>query len=471
MKISNLLLAGLAVFGLAACSNDDSIPTGPTQEEEKYDTYLKINLKSAHSQTRTEGPAATDTDGSTVSKIHVYFVNEGKIAHAFSPSITNLKVENLSVPKGEFNLVVVANPTPKMNLRTAGDINLVIKDVTEAEAEAGYYTGNKSTGFLMATAVNAPDIKKAGNKIEITDANDSKNPLKVSVEVDRASVKVNSKSQGEAVLAGEIAANTYFEKVTIDGYVLINGNQQFNLIQEWANASDKITGKYAITPFTEVTAANLDNTGYYNPFSKFAKVTVDNGKITAMEDLLKGNNLTTEATFTTENVPPFRYNKVLSSGMSQTTGVIYSTTVNEGETFYYVGGVAYTDIATVKALPDFKDMTDFPTEIAKIRTLGIKVFENGKMYYTYFIKDENNTLTYKYNDETAEVPGSKYNAVYRNSVYDITVNSIMNVGDDIPGGGKVNPLDPNPDVDPNDLFIDVSVAVKPWVLNDINIDL
>ena len=43
MKISNLLLAGLAVFGLAACSSDDSIPTDKNVNAE-FDTYLTVQL-------------------------------------------------------------------------------------------------------------------------------------------------------------------------------------------------------------------------------------------------------------------------------------------------------------------------------------------------------------------------------------------------------------------------------------------
>ena len=205
---------------------------------------------------------------------------------------------------------------------------------------------------------------------------------------------------------------------------------------------------------------------------------MESGKVTAKKDLLKGTDLVNGITYTTENVPPFAYNRVLSSGMSQTTGVIYSTVVNEGETFYYVGGKVYTEIDKVKALPDFAEITNFPEKAEEIRALGIKVFEEGRMYYTYFIKDQNYKLEY---ETAAAVEGedpseavtteTKYHAVYRNSVYNLTVNTITNIGDDIPGGGKVTPVEPNPDIDPNEQFIDVTVTINPWVLNDIGIDL
>lgn len=87
------------------------------------------------------------------------------------------------------------------------------------------------------------------------------------------------------------------------------------------------------------------------------------------------------------------------------------------------------------------------------------------MYYSYFIKDPNTLHTYG---------GDDYYGVFRNSVYKLNVNSIKDLGDDVPGGGTVDPNEPgepeNPDIDTEEAYIQVTVTINPWVLNVIDID-
>ena len=89
----------------------------------------------------------------------------------------------------------------------------------------------------------------------------------------------------------------------------------------------------------------------------------------------------------------------------------------------------------------------------------INVFEDGVMYYTYFIKDAN------YNNY----------GIYRNTWYQLQVTEVTNFGDDIPGGW--NPDDPtvNPDpttpVDDEKLYIKVKLLVNKWVASVSTIHL
>ena len=77
----------------------------------------------------------------------------------------------------------------------------------------------------------------------------------------------------------------------------------------------------------------------------------------------------------------------------------------------------------------------------------IEVFNCGKTYYKKAIKDQ--YLTYE-------------NAIQRNSIYRLTVNNIFNVGAQVPNG--------TPDKE-GLFYLDVTVSVNPWVLNNQDVDL
>ena len=91
------------------------------------------------------------------------------------------------------------------------------------------------------------------------------------------------------------------------------------------------------------------------------------------------------------------------------------------------------------------------------------MYEDGVMYYTHYIEDQNYTAA---DSEQAQV---NYQSVMRNTIYGLTVNSVKNIGDDIPGGW-------NPDTDPEDpttpkTYLVVECQVNPWVLSNYDVDL
>lgn len=312
--------------------------------------------------------------------------------------------------------------------------------------------------FLMSTVSNSIDmVANSGSPVTITSANDSNNPVKATAKVDRAAVKIFDKTGENSVkLADDILTikddegNIFFgESIDFKGYVLVNGNKQFNLIQKWKESKTEVKGTHADTP----------QGSYYTPFTELAKV--DDGVITDLT-LGKESLFRTGATFAVENCSPFVLNEKLTAGAAQTTGVVYKTVANKGVTFYYVGGVIYTDLEKVNALDEYKG-GKLPTTAPELRSKGIKVYENGVMYYTYFIKDQNYKIEYK-NEQTF------YYNVLRNSVYNLMVNKVKFIGDDVPGGGKVTPENPNPPIDPDQMFLDVTVQINPWILNNIDIE-
>lgn len=132
-------------------------------------------------------------------------------------------------------------------------------------------------------------------------------------------------------------------------------------------------------------------------------------------------------------------------------------------TFYRYNNVIYTSFDQI--FEDYKDVTDLfkgkdkvamkteltnainnETELAKFRELyNIEVFKGGKTYYKHVIKDNH-------------ING----IIQRNSIYRLNINNIFNVGAQVPNGKPTE----------NDFYyLNVTVTVNPWVLNEDNVNL
>lgn len=468
------MLASIVLVSLYACS-DSATENLDNGRNKVYDTYLTVNFSSPYDKpfSRTVGPADDKTtDGTTINNAHIYLVDKtGKIVQAETSTVKNNKSDAIQVEEGKYRVFVVINPSTLTPIKSKGeDIKGSITGITEANAKAGFDKGN----FLMTTAVNTDKMEEAGTPINITAANSVNNPANVDAKVDRMAVKIQydapaagTKIIGDLLATKDSEGNPLFtEKLGVEalkGFVLVNGNQNANLFQSWHTSTVNPKGFYMNTP--QGAEAEGVVTGYYNPISSFAKVEINNEKeVTSIENA-KIATFSLDSIFTVENRPKFVTNTKLTAGKAQTTGVIFNIVFGDGKTtYYYFDGVMYTDLKEVEKNDAFKGDTLTGLPVGKLRAKGIKVYENGQMYYTYFIIDQNNKVNYKGID-------TMYYAVHRNSVYKLTIDELSRVGDDVPGGGDVTPINPNPDIDPDNVYLKVGVKVNPWVLNTNNIRL
>ena len=483
MKISNFLLAGLAVFGLASCSNNDSIVEDVNSNKE-YDTYLTVSVAGSNLSTRADDPGTIGEN--TISNLHVYLVKNGTIVTGYTATMGkgNTTVKH-AVPMGVYQVVVVANPVEA----TPRGKGALISSVLEGLSGQADIVGAATDKFIMASVVepNTP-IAKIGTQISITEVNKADTPASAQVVVDRLAAKINILSteneiintEGDILNLKDKAGLAFFDtnKPKYTGFLLVNGNMKMNQFQEWMSQG---FSNIVVTPQGVETGSmgSLLMTGFYNPFTTYAPVEVerivtvpandpasrDSWKITSIK---KGSFTTSTVpkVYVTENRPEIQQGSSNTSGMGETTGIVYEVEAGT-ETFYKVDDKIYTSLSDVQSLPQFAGVT-LPTEFGELRAMGIRVYENGKMYYTYFIKDQNNFLKENQDDVTL-ADAKTYNSVYRNASYNLTLSSISNIGDDVPGGGKVNPLDPNPTIDPTEVYATVKVTVRNWTLNLITI--
>ena len=227
------------------------------------------------------------------------------------------------------------------------------------------------------------------------------------------------------------------------------------------------------TPLHTNAATNVSAQYHYNigAYTTLTKDASDN--ITAITDLTKVDPTIFKLgkVYTTENRPAYKplTNGELTATKGETTGVIYRVVAKKSGsnvgTFFKYGTTISTNWATIAALNSSllqttPDAVDYPS----LRAQGVQVYEGGVMYYSHFIKDVNTNH---------QLGGKNYYGVFRNSSYQLKINKFSALGDDVPGGGTVDPEDPdgpNPPIDNELAYMTVTITVNPWVLNTIGID-
>lgn len=427
-----------------------------------------MNISSPTTRT-TAGDEGTENGTIGESEIHdvtVVLTDETyHVQYIETPAINNGVTEKFKVALGSYHVFALVNNP--INILAGESIHRVISDWTEMEAEAGFKNGK----FFMVNEHNSSSDEK-GFPITISASNTENAPAVANIRVDRIAVKIadeNSYSTfSTSSIAGLRASVTGLE---IEGYVLLNMNKSFNLFQTWGmenNGGETLTDDVLQTPFS---STNLVADQYYKNISNYTELKKEGDEITEIVDLTKGTSYTLGVKYTTENRPQISfYNGTTpTAGRGETSGVIYKVQAKNGSdnagTFYVYNNRSYTSIDEINALTEFGSVDLTALSPSQLRGKGIKVYEDGVMYYTHYIMDPNTSHQYL---------GNNYYGIFRNSVYKLKINSFSGLGDDVPGGGTVDPSeegDPgNPPIDTEEAYIQVTVTIKPWVLNTIEID-
>ena len=460
MNIRSILFAGAAsIIALTACSKNENSDNG---ENQNSIGYIQIGIDSPKS--RTEGGSREqnfDTNDSKISSLHLLLINPstGIVTQVIDAGTINAGVSNpIQAPAGSYNLYVLvnANSTILGNITTASTkIDEAILTISGASDIAADYA-NTTSGFLMVSTNNNNEYYGPGDTdsyITISANNTATNPLVTNVKVDRVVAGISAVGAASIDISGvsDTQFNNIIDGVELDGFVLLNGQAKTNFVQNWTSDPD------ATTPSSANMLLTLSSTNYYDEAEDIA--TYVNGVAVAPKS---GLSFTNKA-YTLENRSEIQDGN--SSYDNVTTGVIFKVTAkNSGisaGTFYRVksNGKCFTNKAD--ALTELNSVTggafDNMTSDEDLRRNGLMIYEDGNMYYTFFIKDQN----YKYKNNL-------FYAIHRNSIYNLTVSSVSKFGSDVPGGDIVDPENPNL-IDGS--YIQVSIAVNKWVLNTINVDL
>ena len=481
MKKMNLLVMSLvsaAALSFTSCSSNDDL-AGDNAGQEKVDGfYMTLNVQTPKADgTRTVLPKdstiAASAAESDVTSGTIYLVDaNGNIV--FKKPITESDWKAGKPTQGNDGSTqlkiavedVVAGATYKVYfLANAEDAkpweNIFSSDTkfanpyVENSKFAMFNQNDKSIDGNLYTVVFSDDNKKATSAAKI-----KYNGVESAIKIERLTArideptsnatKIKAYTKSDATDAEKKAMEDAVKKVksvTMTGYAISNLANKSYIMQNWTgetlNIPSDITYYQPTTKFG--TATKLENGDF------FTKATAPNAHV----DYVFENNSSTAAT-----AMYFEYTVTLED--------MTDADFPEDGTFYRYNNViyksfediykAYNDVTGLfggKTAKEMKDLLiaakkdkDVESKLDEFRkTYQIEVFNCGKTYYKQIIKDNN--IGYA-------------NAIQRNSIYRLKVNNIFNVGAQVPNG--------TPDKE-GLFYLDVTVSVNPWVLNNQDVDL
>ncbi len=481
MKKMNLLVMSLvsaAALSFTSCSSNDDL-AGDNASQEKVDGfYMTLNVQIPKADgTRTVLPKdstiAASAAESDVTSGTIYLVDaNGNIV--FKKPITESDWKAGKPTQGNDGSTqlkiavedVVAGATYKVYfLANAEDAkpweNIFSSDTkfanpyVENSKFAMFNQNDKSIDGNLYTVVFSDDNKKATSAAKI-----KYNGVESAIKIERLTArideptsnatKIKAYTKSDATDAEKKAMEDAVKKVksvTMTGYAISNLANKSYIMQNWTGETLNIpSGITYYQPTKDFGTTTLLQNGDF-----FTKATAPNAHV----DYVFENNSSTAAT-----AMYFEYTVTLED--------MTDADFPEDGTFYRYNNViyksfediykAYNDVTGLFGGKTAKEMKDLLTAAKKDKdveskldefrkTYQIEVFNCGKTYYKQIIKDNN--IGYD-------------NAIQRNSIYRLKVNNIFNVGAQVPNG--------TPDKE-GLFYLDVTVSVNPWVLNNQDVDL
>lgn len=533
VNLSKFLLAGALVLGMTACSSDDDITNGGT--DNKVNTYMTVSITGDALQ-RTTGP--TDTNNSTdiennIQSLYVILVNTGTgaiVTQSLGANQLDNKTETSNdveangkqtkafpVPTGSYKVYLVANP----NLTLFKDLETVatedqLKQIMNSSAlTASNYAVDGS--FIMTNAINTNgDITQIPTVNVTSDNNSTANAAKPTsaIHVDRLAAKIQANvnygsltafkqlktiySDGSSVL-NDIQIRYYesgtlkYQKINIvmDGYALTNVYKNTYLYQNWGTAASSVHQDLISPNFT--TSYTYNNTDYDFQKTYFADRTSSSS--TYLTD--KGKDFTAlgTASYCLENNPKDvktigTNDKIQTKYDNEVTGVLFKAhAVEDGITtpisFYSFNGRFYKtldDISVEYPNAFTGKYSDNATDksLANAKTLitpsptasNLSILRN--QYKIGYYAGGTMYYTYYIKDNNYYLPQTThqhYYSIMRNSAYYLTAKSLQRIGDDIPFGWTPDAANYGNPIDSENAYMEIELVVNKWILNTYDVDL
>lgn len=484
MKKMNLLVMSLfsaAALSFTSCSSNDDL-AGNAGQEKVDGFYMTLTVQTPNaSGTRTvQSNEYNASEAESKITSGTFFLMDSKNKIVFSKKFEDLKWDKTGKTQLEIPVEnVIAGAEYKVYFLANADsddpLNSTFSTTTDNK-----FVGDcaKADNFAM---FNENDKDVNGNSYTVTfkDENKSKtNAAKVekAIKLERVTARIDQPtSEGAKIIAyptdKEHKTSDYtaaekkamddavakVDKIELTRYAISNVANTTNIMQKWNEAQllipSSATGFKYIQPTAEFGTKTLfENAKYFNAIVKDKDEKVKD----AHKDYVFENNNANAATSMY-----FEYKVTLKAeagdhkDFSDGTfyrykNIIYTSFTDIKEAFKDVNDLFENKTADAlkKEVEDAKKATDSETELDKLRReYDIEIFNEGKTYYKMAIKDK--FIGYD-------------NAIQRNTVYQLNVKNIFNVGAQVPNG--------TPDKE-GLFYLDVEVSVNPWVLNSYDVDL
>lgn len=484
MKKMNLLVMSLvsaAALSFTSCSSNDELDDNNAGQAKVDQFYMTLTVETPNaSGTRTvQSNEYNASEAESKITSGTFFLMDSKNKIVFSKKVENLEWDKAGKTQLEIPVEkVIAGAEYKVyflaNADSEDPLNSTFSATDDNKFVGDYALANKFAMF------NENDKNVDGNSYTVTfkDENKSKtNAAKVNktIKLERVTARIDQPTSNETSIkpypTDENHKATEAEKkamadaiakvdnIELTRYAISNVANTTNIMQQWDYTQTKpqllipssATDFKYIQPTGEFGTKTLFlNAKYFNPIVKD-----ENGK---HKDYVFENNNNDKATSMY-----FEYKVTLKDEEGK-----HRDFSKDDGTFYRYNNIIYTSFEDIfaayndvkglfenktadalkKEVEEAKKATDSEAELDKLRQkYNIEIFNEGKTYYKMAIRDK--FIGYD-------------NAIQRNTVYQLNVKNIFNVGAQVPNG--------TPDKD-GLFYLDVEVSVNPWVLNSYDVDL
>ena len=490
MNLLTMSLVSAAALSFSSCSNNDDLGGGAGTQSQVKGFYMTLAVQTPTSNgTRTaqSNETAATAAESDVTSGTLYLVDaSGEVA--FKKNITAAEWEASKIPtqgqtgKTQIQIQVeqvAAGATYKVYfLANTTDVKPWESIITATSEFAKPYVTDKA--FAMFNQ-NDATVDGNGYTVVFKDENkEIKTPAEVKyknatspIKIERIAARIDEPNPASNEIKGYVGSNaTEAEKramadalakvkeLKLTRYAISNLANQSYIMQKWADA-------------TTLTIPSGTGFTYYNPAAEFGsekkfenadRFTAATAAFANKDYVFENNSSTSPSTMyfeykvtlkdmTNADFPDgtfYRYNNVIYKSFADilkaykdVAGLFKSQTADQLK----------AELAKAKEVETGEGAVDVETKLANFRAkYDIEVFNEGKTYYKQVIQDQ-----YLKVDKEL-IP----NVIQRNSIYQLTVNNIFNIGAQVPNGK----------IDENALFyLDVTVSVNPWVLNSQSVNL
>lgn len=485
-------LVSAAALSFSSCSNNDDLGGGAGTQSQVKGFYMTLAVQTPTSNgTRTaqSNETAATAAESNVTSGTLYLVDaNGEVA--FLKNISAAEWEASKIPtqgqtgKTQIQIQVekvAAGATYKVYfLANTTDAKPWESIITATSEFAKPYVTDKA--FAMFNQ-NDATVNGNGYTVVFKDENkEIKTPAEVKyknatspIKIERIAARIDEPNPASNEIKGYVGSNaTEAEKramadalakvkeLKLTRYAISNLANQSYIMQKWADATT-LTIPSGNTGFT-----------YYNPATEFGsekkfenadRFTAATAAFAHKDYVFENNSATSPSTMyfeykvtlkdmTNADFPEdgtfYRYNNVIYKSFADILKAYKDVAgLFKGQT----ADQLKAELANAKKVETGEGAKDVETKLADFRAkYDIEVFNEGKTYYKQVIQDQ-----YLKVDKEL-IP----NVIQRNSIYQLTVNNIFNIGAQVPNGK----------IDENALFyLDVTVSVNPWVLNSQDVTL
>ena len=484
MNLLVMSLVSAAALSFTSCSSDDLADNAGQAKVDGFYMTLTVQTPNA-SGTRTvqSNEYAASKEESKITS-GTFFLMDSKNKIVFSKKFKDLAwdksgktqleipVENV-IAGAEYKVYFLANadsddPLNSTFSTTATTDNKFVGDYAKANSFAMFNENDKSVD---------------GNSYTVTFKDENKSNTKAAkvnkiIKLERITARIDQPTSGvteitslptdpdhtatEAEKKAMKDAIDKVDKIELTRYAISNVANTTNIMQKWNNTPTETqllipstaTGFKYIQPTTEFGTPTLfQNAGY------FKAIKDTEGHVNDNKDYVFENNASTAATSMY-----FEYKVTLKDKAGDQkdfkdgtfyryNNVIYKSFADIYKAYNEVPGLFKGKIADdmkalVKTAKTKTTAEEIESELDKIRQeYDIEIFNEGKTYYKMAIKDK--FIGYD-------------NAIQRNTVYQLNVKNVFNVGAQVPNGTP----------DKTGLFyLDVEVSVNPWVQNSYDVEL